>query len=99
ISEIDPHAIVSVRSFCDVRIKLLRAAPVLRLTRMAELRIRAVLEQNICPRLVVENAAETIAETRRGQPLRHSCLVDDVPLCALFDKQIDQPIPASIGGT
>jgi len=78
INAIDPQAIISVKCFCRMRIgfpqvpsatlrQLFRATPVLRLAGMAELRIRAVLQQNIGPCLVVQNAAETIAETRRGE--------------------------------
>src|SRR6059036_2011013 len=82
----------------DLR-QLFRATPVLCLAGMAELRIRAVLQQNIGPCLVVQNAAETIAETRRGQPGCHACLVDDVHVGALLDQQLEQPIPAAITGT
>jgi len=79
IKAIDPQAIISVKvvsavcaldssgPLCNLR-QLFRATPVLRLAGMAELRIRAVLQQNIGPCLVVQNAAETIAETRRGEP-------------------------------
>jgi hypothetical protein len=56
--------------FGGVRITLLRPTPVLRLARMAELWIRAVLEQQIGPGLVEEHAAEPIAEPRGSQPRR-----------------------------
>src|SRR5712691_11137759 len=110
INAIDPQAIISVKCFCRMRIgfpqvpsatlrQLFRATPVLRLAGMAELRIRAVLQQNIGPCLVVQNAAETIAETRRGEPGCHACLADDVHVGALLDQQLEQPIPAAIAGT
>src|SRR2546425_4415389 len=79
--------------------QLFRATPVLCLAGMAELRIRAVLQQNIGPCLVVQNAAETIAETRRGEPGCHACLADDVHVGALLDQQLEQPVPAAITGT
>src|SRR5712691_1026767 len=111
INAIDLQAIISVNGFCRMRIgfpqipsatdlrQLFRATPVLCLAGMAELRIRAVLQQNIGPCLVVQNAAETIAETRRGQPGCHACLADDVHVGALLNQQLEQPIPAAIAGT
>src|SRR6478672_6907192 len=78
---------------------LIRATPVLCLTRVTEPRIRTVLEQNIGAGLVIENAAETIAETRRGQPRRDTCLVDKIHIGALLDQQLEHPVPAAITGT
>src|SRR5256885_3783494 len=56
-------ALDSLGPLCNDLRQLFRATPVLCLAGMAELRIRAVLQQNIGPCLVVQNAAETIAET------------------------------------
>src|SRR6185295_11125488 len=78
---------------------LFRATPVLCQAGVAELRIRAVLQQNVGPCLVVQNAAETIAETRRGEPGCHACFADDVHVGALLDQQLEQPVPAAIAGT
>ena len=66
---------------------------------MAELRIRAVLEQNIGPCLVEEHAAETIAETRGGELRCDAGFVDDIHVGALFDQQLEHPVPAAIAGT
>src|SRR5207245_1807869 len=84
---------------CNDLRQLFRATPVLCLAGMAELRIRAVLQQNIGPCLVVQYATETIAETRRGEPGCHACLADDVHVGALLNQQLEQPIPAAIAGT
>ena len=75
---------------------LLRAAPILRLTRMTQRRVCAVLEQDIGPGLVVEHTAETITEAGRREVRCDAGFVDDVDVRAGFDQYLQHSVPVSI---
>ena len=63
---------------------------------MTELRIRPVFEEQISALLVVEDAAEPVAESGCREPWRDARLADRVHVGALLDEQLKQRVPAAI---
>ena len=72
------------------------AAPVLSLTGMSELWIRAVSSENVGAIFVVENTAEPVAESGGCQPRRHACFAHDVHVRSVLDQQLEQRVPSAI---
>src|SRR5690242_12966893 len=69
------------------------------LTRLPELRIGAVSQQNVRAFLVVEHAAKTIAVPRRGKPRCDARFADGVDVRAFVDEQLQERVPSAIRGT
>src|SRR5262245_29760908 len=70
----------------------------LRLTRLPQLRIGAMFEQDVRTGLVVEHAAETIAIARRRQPWCDAGLAEGVDVRPFVDEQLEERVPPAIGG-
>src|SRR5213076_778044 len=83
----------AVATSCD------SATFVLRLTGLAEFRIGPMSEQQIRALLVVEDAAEPIAESGCSEPRRDARLADGVHVRAFVDEQREQRVPPAIPGT
>ena len=77
----------------------LRTALVLGFAGVAELRIGAMLEEQIRPFLVIQDAAEPVAEAGSRQPGRHARFADRIHIHAEIDQLRQQSVPAAICGT
>ncbi len=74
-------------------------ALILGLAGVSQLRIGAMLQQQIRAFLVIQDAAEPVALTGRRKPRRHAGLADRIHVHAQIDHLRQQRVPAAIGGT
>src|SRR5213593_2784019 len=66
------------------------------LTRLAQLRIGPVLQQQIGALLVVEDAAETVAVPGCREPRRDARFAHRVDVRALLDQQFEEGVPSPV---
>src|SRR5204863_9367950 len=75
------------------------STPALRLARLTQLRVCAVLDQQRRGLSVEQHAAYPVSESRGGEPWRDARLADGVDVGPLVDEQFEEGIPSAVRGT
>src|SRR5262245_58443368 len=75
---------------------ILSSALDLGLTRLSELWIRPVFEEQIRTLFVVQHTAEPVAEAGRSEPRRNARLADSVHVGAFVDQQRQERVPSTV---
>src|ERR1700681_1768491 len=80
-------------------ILLLTTTLILGLAGVSELRVRVVLEQQIRPFLVIENATQPVALSRGREPRCHAGLADHIHIHPQIDQLRKQRVPSAVRRT